>query len=94
LCDAGKQAAVSTTTLSSEEFEKDPKRARQAAADGPVFISERGRHAFALLTIAEYRRIGGRAESIDELLHDPEAAEIDFEPPRIGDELVRPADFS
>jgi hypothetical protein len=85
---------MSTTTLSSQEFEKDPKRARKAAADGPVFISERGRHGFALLTIEECRRIGGGAESIHELLSDPEAAAIDFEPPRMGDEPIRPADFT
>jgi prevent-host-death family protein len=81
-------------TISMKEFEKDPRRARKAAADGPVFISERGRHAFALITIEEYRRIGGRAESIADLLANSEAAKIDFDPPRVGAEPVRPADFS
>ncbi len=80
--------------MSNKEFEKNPKRARKAAVNSPVFISECGRHAFALLTIEEYRRIGGKAESIAELLAMPEAAEIDFDPPRMGGELVRPADFS
>ncbi len=88
------RTAVSTTTITSREFVKDPKRARKAAANGPVFISERGRHAFVLLTIDEYRRIGGRGESILDLLAMPEAAEIEFDPPRLGDEPVRPADFS
>jgi prevent-host-death family protein len=81
-------------TISMKEFEKDPRRARKAAADEPVFISERGRHAFALITIEEYRRMGGRAESIADLLASPEAAKIDFDPPRVGEEPVRPADFS
>jgi prevent-host-death family protein len=88
------RAAVSTTTITGREFIKDPKRARKAAANGPVFITERGRHAFVLLTIEQYRRIGARGESILDLLAMPEAAEIDFEPPRLGDEPVRLADFS
>ena len=78
---------MTATTITSKEFEKEPKRAREAAADGPVFISECGRHAFALLTIEEYRRLGGRGESILDLLAMPEAADIDFDPPRMGDQF-------
>jgi hypothetical protein len=85
---------MTKTTISAREFKKHPRRARHAAVNGPVFISERGRHAFALLTIEESRRIGGRSESILDLLAVPEAAKIDFDPPRVGAAPVRPADFS
>jgi hypothetical protein len=85
---------MTPTTISSKEFGKDPKRARKAATKGPVFISEGGRHPYVLLTVEEYREIGGRGESMAGLLAMPEAAEIDFDPPRMGDELIRPADFS
>jgi hypothetical protein len=51
---------MTPTTISSKEFGKDPKRARKAAAKGPVFISEGGRHAYVLLTVEEYRKIGGQ----------------------------------
>jgi hypothetical protein len=84
---------VSTTTIASWKFIKDPKNAKKATARGPVFISERGRHAFALLTIEEYRKIDGKAESVLDLLAMPEAAEIDFEPPHLGAEPPRPANF-
>jgi hypothetical protein len=86
------RAAMTSTTISSKEFEKAPKRASKAAAHGPVFINERGRHAYVLLTVEDYRRLGGGGESIAELL--AMAEEIDFDPPRMSDEPVRPADFS
>jgi len=85
---------VITTTITSKEFETDPRRARKVTSGGPVFISERGKHAFALLTLQEYRRIGGGGETLADLLFDPEAAKIDFEPTRMGDEPIQAADFS
>jgi hypothetical protein len=85
---------MSSTTISSRKFDKDPKCARKAADNGPVFISERGRHTYALLTIEEYRRIGGSAETILDLIAMPRTGDIDFDPPRMGDILTRPVDFS
>jgi PHD/YefM family antitoxin component YafN of YafNO toxin-antitoxin module len=82
------------TVISSEEFDQNPSRAKRVAKDGPVFITDQGLHAFVLLTMEEYRKIAGKRESILDLLAMPEAAEIEFEPPRLGEELVRPADFS
>jgi hypothetical protein len=88
--------AFTITTLSSEEFDQNPSRAKRVAKDGPVFITEHGIHAYVLLTMEEYRKIAGKRESIVDLLAMPEMAEIDvdFEFPRIGDEIPRPADFS
>ena len=88
--------AFTITTLSSEEFDQNPSRAKRAAKDGPVFITEHGIHAYVLLTMEEYRKITSKRESIVDLLAMPEMAEIDidFEFPRIGDEFPRPADFS
>jgi prevent-host-death family protein len=53
------------TTLSSREFNQDTSRAKKAAAEGPVFITDRGRPAHVLISIAEYRRLraGGGASS-------------------------------
>jgi hypothetical protein len=84
---------MSKTTISSRKFDKDPKSARKATADGPVFISMRGRHAYALLTIEEYRKIGGMAESILDRLAMPGVGDIDFDPPRMS-LSIRPVDFS
>jgi prevent-host-death family protein len=85
---------VAITTLSSREFNQDASRAKRAAKSGPVFITDRGRPAHVLLTIEEYQKIKGKWESIADLLAMPEAAEVDFEPPRLDGILYHPADFS
>ena len=58
------------TTLSSREFNQDTGRAKKAADDGPVFITDRGRPAHVLLTIEEYRRLTGGKASVVEMLRD------------------------
>jgi PHD/YefM family antitoxin component YafN of YafNO toxin-antitoxin module len=82
------------TIISGKEFDQNPGRVKRAAKDGPVFITDQGRHAYVLLTMEDYRKIAGNRESIVDLLAMPEAAEIDFEYPRLGDEFPRPADWS
>ena len=82
------------TTISSREFNQDVSKAKRAALSGPVFITDRGHPSHVLLTIEEYQKITDRKESIVELLAMPDAADIDFEPPRINKELYRPADLS
>ena len=49
-------------TFSSREFTRDVSAAKRAAVDGPVFITDRGRPAFALLKIDDYYRIVGHNE--------------------------------
>jgi len=71
------------TTLSSRAFNQDTGRAKKAASQGPVFITDRGRAAHVLLSIEEYECLTGRASSIADLLFMPEAADIELElPPR------------
>jgi hypothetical protein len=53
---------MSIHTFSSRDFTRDVSAAKRAAVDGPVFITDRGRPAFALLKIDDYYRIAGRAE--------------------------------
>ncbi|MGE0315914.1 MAG: type II toxin-antitoxin system prevent-host-death family antitoxin [Lautropia sp.] len=48
------------TTVSSRDFARDHAAAKRAAADGPVFITDRGRPAYALLRIEDYRRLAGQ----------------------------------
>lgn len=82
-----------TTTMTSREFNRDVSRAKRAARHGPVFITDRGKPAHVLLTVEAYRRIADAEVSIAELVGMVEAADIDFDPPRLG-EVTRPADFS
>jgi prevent-host-death family protein len=87
---------VAITTLSSREFNQDAAKAKRAARNGPVFITDRGRPAHVLLSIEEYQQITNKRKSIIDLLAMPEAAEIDidFDFPRMGDEFPKPVDWS
>jgi prevent-host-death family protein len=81
------------TTINSRTFNQDASGAKRAAQEGPVFITDRGKPAHVLLSIDAYRRLTGPQESILDLLADPEAADVSFEPDRL-DRLTRPADLS
>jgi prevent-host-death family protein len=85
---------VATTKLSSREFNQDTSRAKRAAKRGPVFITDRGRPSHVLLTVEEYQKLTEGQKSIVDLLGMPQAAEVEFEPPRMKDDLHQPADLS
>jgi prevent-host-death family protein len=82
------------TKFSSREFNQHTSRAKRAARRGPVFITDRGRPSHVLLTAEEYEKITGGQKSIADLLAMPQAAEIQFEPPRLSGNLHKLADLS
>jgi len=87
---------MAITTISSREFNQDTSRAKRATKNGPVFITDRGRSAYVLLTIEEFQTIsGGNKElSLAEALAMPNADLVEFEPPRMGgDEFPVPPDL-
>ncbi|QZN96713.1 type II toxin-antitoxin system prevent-host-death family antitoxin [Symbiopectobacterium purcellii] len=84
---------MTITTLSSRELNQDVTRAKKATCNGPVFITDRGRTAHVLLSIEEYQRLTQQRRSIADALAMPDAADIDFEPPRIS-LGTKPADLS
>lgn len=84
---------MAITTISSREFNQDTSGAKRAAKEGPVFITDRGRHAYVLLTIDDYHKLSGDEPSIIDLLHMPGAADVEFDPPRMN-LVTKPADFS
>ena len=71
------------TTLSSRAFNQDASGAKKAANRGPVFITDRGKPAHVLLSLADYQRLLGHQSSIVELLAMPEAVTVEFNPPRV-----------
>lgn len=79
------------TTMTSREFNQDVSRAKRAASQGPVFITDRGRPAHVLLTIEEYQRLAGEQPSIGELLALPGCADIEL-PLSKAEVRVRAAD--
>lgn len=77
---------MGVSTVSSRNFTRDVAAAKQAAADGPVFITDRGQPTHVLLTLQAYERLTGLAnsptllEAFDAL---PEAPDIELPvPPR------------
>ena len=84
---------MTITTLSSREFNQDASRAKKAAKDGPVFITDRGRLAHVLLTVEEYQRLSGASSSIIDMLAMPGVADIDFVAPR-AQGITKSADLS
>jgi prevent-host-death family protein len=84
---------MTITTMSSREFNQDLSRAKKAAKDGPVLITDRGRPAHVLLSFEDYRRLAGSRRKITEILAMPGAENIDFDPPK-ANIRIRPANFS
>lgn len=80
-------------TLTSREFNQDTGRAKRAAEDGPVVITDRGRPAHVLLSWRQYLALTGRQPRIADLLalHDSDA-DIALDLPRREDR-ARPADL-
>ncbi len=72
-------------TFSSRDFTRDVSAAKRAAVSGPVFITDRGRPAFALLKIDDYYRIAGQNEpSLPDVMEGIADGEgIDFDAPRL-----------
>lgn len=77
---------MSTHTLTSREFNRNVPAAKRAAVDGPVFITEHGRPAFAFLQIDDYYRlIGQNAPTLLEVMDGiPGGNSIEFDPPKLA----------
>ena len=72
------------TVMSSREFNQDTGRAKRAAKEGPVFITDRGRPGHVLLSIDAYRSQTTGDRTIGALLAMPDGDDVDFEPPTLG----------
>ena len=83
---------MTITTLSSRELNQDVSRAKKAARNGPVFITDRGKPAHVLLSFEEYQRLTGKRRNIVEALSMPGLSDIEVEFSR-SRERPRPADF-
>jgi PHD/YefM family antitoxin component YafN of YafNO toxin-antitoxin module len=84
---------MAITTLSSREFNQRASEAKQAANNGPVFITDRGRTAHVLMSFEHYQQLARQRRNIADALAMPGIADIEFNPPRVSIG-TRPADFS
>ncbi|WP_095198417.1 type II toxin-antitoxin system Phd/YefM family antitoxin [Mesorhizobium carmichaelinearum] len=81
------------TTLSGRELNQDLGRAKRAAKDGPVIITDRGRPVHVLLSFEEYKRLTGKSRSLGDMLAAPEAGDVDLPLPA-RTEHAHPVDLS
>ncbi|MFM2035644.1 MAG: hypothetical protein RL459_909 [Pseudomonadota bacterium] len=85
---------MSVHTFSSRDFTRDVSSAKRAAAQGPVFITDRGRPAYALLKIDDYYRMVGQDEpsllAVMDGIKDGDG--IEFDAPRLNI-TIRPAEL-
>jgi len=84
--------------ISSRDFNQDIGKAKRAAAEGPVVITDRGEPAFVLLTYEDYQRrlIPEKKLTLFDLIGQtgPES-DFEFDPPRLSDDMgLRIPDFS
>ena len=75
--------------MTSREFNHDVGKAKRAADEEPVVITDRGKPAYVLMRHEDYRRMAGSEKNIVDLLRQDEPeADFAFDPPRL-DEIVR-----
>lgn len=80
------------STISSREFNQDVSRAKRAADEGPVIITDRGKPAYVLLRHSDYEAMTQPGKNLLDLLYSPAAAALDveFESLKLG---LKPAQF-
>jgi prevent-host-death family protein len=86
---------MSTTRLTSREFNQDLARAKRAALAGPVVITDRGRPAFVLQRYEDWRQQTNQAPPLTLLdaLADTDGADIVFEPEALAGPLSKTVDL-
>lgn len=80
---------MSTTTISSREFNQDAGGAKKAADKGPVIITDRGRPSHVLLSFDHYQKLLATGPSLLDVLAQKEEGDFNFDPPRMGDDISR-----
>lgn len=74
-------------------IQPEHRQRKTAANNGPVYITDRGKPSYVLLTFADYQRLAANRPSIIELLAEPSGAEeIGFHTPA-SSEIATPAEF-
>jgi prevent-host-death family protein len=84
---------MTVTTISSREFNQDAGGAKRAAEKGPVIITDRGRPSHVLLSFEDYRKLTGGGRNLLEIVAQEEDDDIDFDPPRLGDQVFKAVDL-
>jgi len=84
---------VTIKKMTSREFNQDTAGAKRAARAGPVYVTDRGRPSYVLVTFEDYERLAANQSSVIDTLSEPSGVEdIDFEVP-VSREAARPTRF-
>ncbi|MCA9591805.1 MAG: type II toxin-antitoxin system Phd/YefM family antitoxin [Myxococcales bacterium] len=71
------------TQMTSREFNQQTARAKRAAAEGPVVVTDRGRPSYVLMSYDAYRKLAEQSGSLIDVLGRPHGvADVTFSPPR------------
>jgi prevent-host-death family protein len=62
--------------ITSRDFNQDVSQAKRSARIAPVFITDRGKPTHVLMSIEDWRRMGGEKENVIDLLAMPRLAEL------------------
>ncbi|MBT6274165.1 MAG: type II toxin-antitoxin system Phd/YefM family antitoxin [Chromatiales bacterium] len=84
---------MTITTISSRDFNQDVGKAKRAASDGPVVITDRGQPSHVLLSISQYQALTGGTANIGDLLGDRDAASVSFEVTRESQSTLRESEI-
>jgi prevent-host-death family protein len=76
---------MTVTKISSREFNQDLSRAKRAAKQGPVVITDRGEPAYVLMRHDAYKRLTVGKKSLLDRLYLQGAEKIELELPTRGD---------
>lgn len=81
---------MSIATFSSRDFNQYVSEAKKATANGPVFITDRGKPSHVLLSIDDYRKLAGSTVSLADALAQRDVPDVEFEPPRFSGNFRAP----
>ncbi|NNM73375.1 type II toxin-antitoxin system Phd/YefM family antitoxin [Enterovirga aerilata] len=84
---------MTVSRMTSREFNQDTARAKRAAENGPVLITDRGTPSHVLLSIEDYRRLTEGGPSLLDAIAPAEAQDFEFEPPRLHGALLSVPDL-
>lgn len=73
---------MSITSLSSRELNHDVSKAKKAAQNGPVIITDRGKPSHVLMTYSEFERLSGKRRNLVDALAMPGLSTIEVDTPR------------
>jgi|LauGreDrversion4_2_1035121.scaffolds.fasta_scaffold135929_3 hypothetical protein len=76
-------------TFTSREFNQNPNKAKNAAKDGIVFITERGAVSHVLLKLDDYNKISAKQPSIIDMLAMPDECNLEFEARNLNSKIFK-----